>query len=339
MKSCGIAVLCMAILTGLAFFSWYSADALASEPAPPYPIASTAPPKSDTSQDDSTPLPTLKDQKPRDLPGLHNVVAYHDSFYSGGVPEGDAAFATLKAMGITTIISVDGAEPDVAKAKALGIRYIHLPIGYNGFDENRKLELTRATRDALQKGPVYIHCHHGKHRSAGAAGAVAATLGWMTPQEAVERMKVSGTAPNYKGLYTCAANSTELDPKLIDAVPADFPEVSHPASFVKAMVEIDEINDHLKLIEKAGWGVPKDHPDLVPAAEAGRMADLFRISADSTKSKSKPVDFAAALKQDSDRITALEAMLIAQEKDTKKLSDTFKQIQASCKDCHAKYRD
>ncbi|MBL8885770.1 MAG: cytochrome c [Phycisphaerales bacterium] len=283
----------------------------------------------------------MKDERPRDLPGLHNIVAYHEGFYSGGVPEGDAALTLLKAMGIKTIISVDGAEPDVEQAKLVGIRYIHLPIGYNGFDEKRKLELTRATRDALQDGPVYIHCHHGKHRSAGAAGAVAASLGWMTPEEAVERMKVSGTAPNYEGLYACAANATELDPKLIDAVPANFPEVSHPATFVKAMVEIDEINDHLKLIEKAGWQSPADHPDLVPAAEAGRLADLFRISAESTKAKSKPPTFLGALKQDAERIAALEAMLIAQEKykDIKKLSDTFKQVQASCKDCHTKYRD
>lgn len=332
MKVCGSLILFVVALAACSALAWSAADPT-TPPAHAAPVASapTATPKPE--------LPALNDDKPRDLPGLHNIVAYHEGFYSGGVPEDEAAFALLKAMGIKTIISVDGAEPDVAAAKALGIRYIHLPIGYNGFDEQRKLELARATRDAMQSGPVYLHCHHGKHRSAGAAGAIAATLGWMTPQEAVERMKVSGTAPNYKGLYTCAATSTELDPKVIDAVPADFPEVSHPASFVKAMVEIDEINDHLKLIEKAGWSVPKDHPDLVPAAEAGRMADLFRISAESTKSKSKPADFSAALKQDSDRITALEAMLIAQEKDANKLSNTFKQIQASCKDCHAKYRD
>lgn len=330
MKTCGSIILFA--LAACSALAWSATDPT----TPPANATSTVSAPTPASKPE---LPALNDAKPRDFTGLHNVVAYHEGFYSGGVPEDEAAFALLKAMGIKTIISVDGAEPDVAAAKALGIRYIHLPIGYNGFDEQRKLELTRATRDAMQDGPVYLHCHHGKHRSAGAAGTVAASLGWMTPEQAVERMKVSGTAPNYKGLYTCAATSTELDPKLIDAVPADFPEVSHPASFVKAMVEIDEINDRLKLIEKAGWTTPKDHPDLVPAAEAGRMADLFRISADSTKSKSKPADFAAALKQDSDRITALEAMLIAQDKDTRKLSDTFKQIQASCKDCHAKYRD
>ena len=128
-------------------------------------------------------VPTVDDDKPRDLTGLHNVVAYHDGFYSGGVPESNAGFDTLSAMGVRTIISVDGAVPDVDAAKARGIRYIHLPIGYNGFDESRKKELVRATRDAMYVGPVYMHCHHGKHRSAGAAGTVAASLGWAKPEE------------------------------------------------------------------------------------------------------------------------------------------------------------
>ena len=58
--------------------------------------------------------PTMADQKPRDYPGLHNVVAYHDGYYSGSVPEGAEGFDALAGMGIKTIISVDGAEPDVA---------------------------------------------------------------------------------------------------------------------------------------------------------------------------------------------------------------------------------
>src|SRR5262249_27875258 len=143
-----------------------------------------------------------------DYPGIHNAVTYHDGFVSGSVPEGDAGFDTLAAMGVKTIISVDGAEPEVDKARARGIRYIHLPIGYNGFDEQRRLHLSRATRDAMADGPVYIHCHHGKHRSAGAAATIAESLGWLTPQEGVARMKVSGTSPDYKGLYACALSAT-----------------------------------------------------------------------------------------------------------------------------------
>jgi hypothetical protein len=284
-------------------------------------------------------LPTLTDAKPRDYRGLHNVVAFFAGYWSGSVPEGDAGFDTLGEMGVRTIISVDGAEPDLARARARGIRYIHLPIGYNGFDEKRKLELVRATRDALQQGPVYIHCHHGKHRSAGAAGTAVASLGLLTPDEATARMKVSGTALNYKGLYACTANATALDNSVIDAVPAEFPEVSQPATFVKSMIEIDEINDRLKWIEKAGWTVPADHPDLVPAAEAGRMADLFRLASQGDMAQSNPADFAAALAQDADRMQALENLIVEGERDVKKLSDQFRLIQNSCKDCHAAYRD
>jgi len=283
--------------------------------------------------------PTPADSAPRDYPGIHNAVAFHEGFISGSVPEGDAAFHTLDAMGIKTIISVDGAVPDVDAAAAHGIRYIHLPIGYNGFDEQRRLELTRATRDAMRSGPVYIHCHHGKHRSAGAAAAIAAGLGWSTPDASIARMKVSGTAPNYTGLFACAAASTVLGASTIDAVPADFPSVSRPSGFVKGMVEMDEAFDHLKAIENAGWVTPANHPDLVPAAEAGRMADLFRVLAESAYAKAKPAEFNAMLHADNAQAQTLEHLLVAGEKDTAKLSAQLKGLAASCKECHLKYRD
>lgn len=283
--------------------------------------------------------PAITETKPRDYPGIHNAVAYHEGFVSGSVPEGDAGFETLAAMGVKTIISVDGAEPEVDKATARGIRYIHLPIGYNGFDEQRKLELVRATRDAIKDGPVYIHCHHGKHRSAGAAATIATSLGWETPQAGVERMKVSGTAPNYAGLYACASGATVLGANVIDAVPAKFPAVSKPSGYVKGMVEVDEVFEHLKTIEKAGWTVPTDHPDLVPAAEAGRLADLYRVLAESAYAKRKPAAFNDLMIQSNARAQTLEDLLAGGEKDAAKLSAQFKLVGASCKDCHAKYRD
>lgn len=284
-------------------------------------------------------LPTLADEKPRDLPGLHNVVAYHDGYYSGSVPEGDAGFDTLSRMGVKTIISVDGAIPDVERARRRGMRYIHLPIGYNGFDEQRKRELARATRDATKDGPVYIHCHHGKHRSAGAAGTVAVALGWATPDQMVDRMKVSGTSPSYKGLYACTSTATALPANVLDAVPTDFPDVFRPSGFVKAMIEVDEVYEHLKAIEKAGWVVPKDHPDLVPAAEAGRLVDLYRVLVDNERTRNKPADFAAMMAQNVSFASHLEDLLVAEEKDAKKISAQFQLITASCKDCHVKYRD
>lgn len=283
--------------------------------------------------------PALTDDKPRDYPGLHNVVAYHPGFISGGAPEGAAAFDTLAAMGIKTIISVDGAETEVDKARARGMRYIHLPIGYNGFDEPRRLELARAVRDAIKDGPVYIHCHHGKHRSAGAAGSIAVSLGWMTGEQAVARMKVSGTAPNYTGLYACTASAGMISDAALDAVKADFPELARPQGLVKGMLDIDAALDNLKAIEKAGWTAPADHPDLVPASEAGKLMDLLRYLESDEHVKAKPEGFQALLRENTERAGALEEMLASGKPDPARLSAQFKLVAASCKDCHAKHRD
>lgn len=283
--------------------------------------------------------PAVTDEAPQNYPGIHNAVAYHEGFVSGSVPEGDAGFDTLSAMGVKTIISVDGAIPEVERAKAHGIRYIHLPIGYDGFDQERKLQLARATRDAMRDGPVYIHCHHGKHRSAGAAASIAASLGWMTAAEGVERMKVSGTAAGYKGLYACAATSTVLAVNVVDSVPANFPAVWAPSDFVQSMVDIDESMEHLKAIEKAGWSAPADHPDLVPAAEAGRVADLLRLCAGGNDAKRSAGDFAAMMQQGHAQAQALEDLLAAGHADPARASGHFKLLNASCKDCHVKHRD
>jgi len=281
----------------------------------------------------------MADQKPRDYAGLHNVVAYHDGYYSGSVPEGAEGFDSLAGMGIKTIISVDGAVPDVNAAKARGMRYIHLPIGYDGFDNERKLQLVRATRDALKDGPVFVHCHHGKHRSAGAAGTVVASLGWASPDEMVQRMKVSGTAAGYKGLYACTANADVLTEAEINAVPATFPSVQPPKGFVKSMVEIDERVEHLKAIEKAGWKTPADHPDLVPAAEAGRLVDLLRFCAESDRARTHVPGFMEQLRVNSAQAQAIEDELSAAAPETAKLKTKFAELNATCKSCHTTYRD
>ncbi|MEZ6081685.1 MAG: hypothetical protein R3C56_40245 [Pirellulaceae bacterium] len=58
-------------------------------------------------------------------------------------PEGAAAFNELVQLGVKTIITVDGAQPDVATAKQFGLRYVHLPHGYDGIPENRVAELAK----------------------------------------------------------------------------------------------------------------------------------------------------------------------------------------------------
>lgn len=284
-------------------------------------------------------MPAMADLAPREYPGIHNAVAYREAFISGGVPEGDAGFDTLAAMGVTTIISVDGAVPDVERARARGMRYIHLPIGYDGIDEMRTLELIRATRDAMHDGPVYIHCHHGMHRSAGAAAVVAVGLGWMMPEQATERMGISGTSQRYTGLYGCAAAATVISPEVIDQVPPDFPEISWPEDFISGMVGTETAMEHLRAIEEAGWRSPEDHPDLVPAAEAGRLANLLRVLADGDRAREADAQFIGMLLDGSELATTLEQLLAETPADHAALTEQLSRIGSSCTECHARYRD
>lgn len=280
--------------------------------------------------------PTMHDDSPRDYAGLHNVVAFSDSVFSGSVPEGEAGFKTLRDLGVRTVISVDGAVPEVELAGAYGMRYVHLPISYNGIDESRKLEITRALRDLPH--PVYIHCHHGKHRSAAAASVGVVSLGIIDNGQAQTRMKIAGTSPKYTGLYGCVAVAEPVDQAAIDAASNEFPQVHQTTGLVQSMVEIDHIFAHLREIEKAGWTVPANHPDLVPVAEAGRMADLFRNLMEDEEVKSQPADYLQWMKQSSADASALEEALL-ENASRERLSAILAQIDTTCSACHAKYRN
>lgn len=283
----------------------------------------------------TVPPPALTAEKPADYDGLHNVVAYSKDLYSGSAPEGHG-LETLANMGIRTVISVDGAQPDVDEAEALGMRYVHLPIGYDGIDETRKLELIRAYRDL--PGPIYVHCHHGKHRSAGAASAMAVGLGKANNEMALTRMKVSGTAPNYKGLYACATDTHTATDAQISSASDAFPKRWKTTGLVQGMVDVDYAFDNLKAIEKASWSAPKDHPDLVPVAEVGRISHIFREMKDDAEVKKQNAEFHAFLKGSNEAADSLEKGLL-EGASHEELGKRMKALNQSCKDCHVKFRD
>jgi protein tyrosine phosphatase (PTP) superfamily phosphohydrolase (DUF442 family) len=287
-----------------------------------------------------TPAPTTS-AAPASAPAehasvLHNVHAIDPQLISGALPEGDAAFAELASMGVKTIISVDGAAPDVERAAAHGLRYVHIPITYAEVTEEETVEIARAIRDL--PGPIYVHCHHGKHRSPAAAAAAAVALGRISADDGVSFMKTCGTAPNYVGLYASVAAMAPVGGSRIDGAPHDFPAVRTPQGIVGAMVDADTVFDHLKDISAAGWTVPADHPDLVPAAEAGRLVDLLRVSGEDPRARAHGAGFDALLAHAVEVATELETGIVAGAPKSQ-LDAAFAKVQASCKDCHAKHRD
>lgn len=282
-------------------------------------------------------LPVLGANTPANYPGLHNVVAFAPQVYSGSVPEGHAGFQTLRSLGFRTIVSVDGQLPDVESAEGLGLQYVHLPVGYNGFNQQRRLELARVLRDLPR--PIYVHCHHGKHRSAAAAGAALVTLGESSNAQALAHMKVSGTSPAYVGLFACVRDAQPAPSVLIDAAPNDFPSRWQTTDMVQRMVEIDDAFDRLKAIQAAGWKTPSDHPDLVPIAEAGRLADLFRTTPHVDEANPYPAGFLSELDLATNAAQRLEDVLAHNPSTNALLDAQMKSLGASCLSCHRAFRD
>ncbi|MFM9958896.1 MAG: cytochrome c [Phycisphaerales bacterium] len=267
---------------------------------------------------------------------LHNLHTITPGLISGSGPQSPAALDELRAMGVRTIISVDGAAPDADGAQARGMRYVHIPTTYATITDGQRLEIARAVRDL--PGPIYLHCHHGKHRGPAVAAAAAVTLGRLTNDEAVTLMKRAGTSPSYSGLYRCVQETRPASIAALDAAPADFPSVRRPAGLVAAMVEIDAAFENLGLIRKNNWRTPAEHPDLVPAAEAGRLADHLRTSVETAEATAFGADFIHLMRESSTRASELERGFVAGAR-AEALDAAWGAVEASCKACHTAYRD
>ena len=107
-------------------------------------------------------------------PSLRNLLQITDAIYCGGEPHTEEAVADLSHLGIETVVSVDGTQPDVETAREYSLRYLHILIGYKGIEMKARLSVVRLVRDA--KRPFYIHCHRGP--AVAAAASVAAGEGW-----------------------------------------------------------------------------------------------------------------------------------------------------------------
>jgi protein tyrosine phosphatase (PTP) superfamily phosphohydrolase (DUF442 family) len=265
------------------------------------------------------------------------VLVAGQGLFSGPSPVEAHDFAELKSLGVKTIISVDGARPEIELAKAEGMRYVHIPVGYHGVSREQTLAIARAIKDL--PGPVYVHCHHGKHRGPTAVATAAIALGRINTEQALAFMKIAQTAPSYTGLWQCAREMSVVELSELESAPAEFPEVAPVGDMVTAMVEVDERAEHLKLVEKAAWGVPPEHPDLVPVAEAARLVDLYRSLAELEATKTRHAELPALFEKAAAEAKALETLLEGPSVDATKASAAYKAVAQSCKDCHKAHRD
>ena len=280
------------------------------------------------------PLP-IGATSPAELPGLHNVFRLSEKLYSGAQPEGEAGFRSLQRLGIRTVLSVDGARPDVEAARRHGMRTVHLPFGYDGCPLPTANRIVRAVRDL--PGPIYVHCHHGKHRGPTAAAFPRIALDGLSPEAAVREMERAGTGKEYLGLYNDVRAYRPPTPAELDRLPADFPEVAPTPPLTEAMVQIEHRFDGLTQCRKAGWQSPPNHPDLTPAHEALQLRELFAEMRRTPAVQQRPEPFGLWAREAEEHVAALEAALRAGQ--SARADEWLARVAAGCATCHARYRN
>ena len=276
-------------------------------------------------------LTAAPQETPTELPGLHNLNRASETVFLGSEPHGEEAFASLSQLGIGTIISVDGAIPNVERAKRYGIRCIHIPFGYDGIPGDAASSLARVAREITS--PMYVHCHHGRHRGPAAAAIVCMAGGSMDHMQAVQLMARAGTSKDYTGLWRDVMSFSPPDPH--DKFP-ELVEVAEVDSVTAAMARLDRSFDNLKLAAASEWITPDNHPDLVPSSEALLVQEgLHETSRLLTSHHDE--QFREWLNETESLAAALCAALKA--KDAAIASVRLKAVERACSRCHLEYRD
>ena len=277
-----------------------------------------------------------------DPPGVHNLYLLGTNVYSGSTPEGDAGFEALARFGVKTIISVDGAKPEADRARKFGLRYVHLPHGYNGIATNIQLQLAKVALEL--DGPFYVHCHHGQHRGPTAAAIICMTKDSWDTAQAEQWLKAAGTATNYSGLYETVRKFKKPTREQVKAFRAELAEVAQVSGLVDSMVQIDNTWENLKAIRAAKYQTPKDHPDLQPSNEAVILWEHYREAQRLLEAKHHGADLIQRLKSAEYAAKAAEQLLrdfaANPTADLRtRLNASFDAMGKSCASCHKAHRN
>lgn len=262
---------------------------------------------------------------------LQNVIQVSDTVLSGGEPHNEEAFAELEKRGIKTIVSVDGTRPHVDLAKKHGLQYVHIPIGYDGIKPNAGGALARVAKE--KKGPIYVHCHHGKHRGPAAAAVVCMALKQLTAEQALHYLEQAGTSTDYAGLWRDVENYQPPQPG------AELPqlvEVAQVESMAAVMAAVSRHFDLLELCDENNWKAPAKHPDVVSAQEVLQIQEQLRES-NRLLGDNYDEQFRTWLGESEAAAKKMGEALKADDKAA--VAAHFQALGQSCKQCHAAYRN
>ena len=110
--------------------------------------------------------------------GISNFGKMDDKFYRGGRP-GGKDFATLKALGINTIIDLtDNSSGEQAQAEAAGLKYVNIAIPDKSYPTDEAVAQFIKTANDPATGVFYVHCAGGRHRTGDMGAVYRFAQGW-----------------------------------------------------------------------------------------------------------------------------------------------------------------
>jgi protein tyrosine phosphatase (PTP) superfamily phosphohydrolase (DUF442 family) len=284
---------------------------------------------------------------PTELPGLHHVYRLSDQIISGAEPVGVESFEELRAMGVKTILSVDGKVPDHEKAAEYGLRYVHVPIQYSGITDDELAKISKTFREL--DGPFYVHCFHGKHRGPAAAAVGRVVLDGVPRDQAIAEMRQwCATSSKYEGLYKTVAVAHIPSTAQTKTYEFEFEPAHQFTGMRSGMIAMPRTWDKIKELKKNDWRVDPEHPDIVPLQEAMQLHQLYTSLSQLDEMKSYADDFRRWMEQGRAGSERLQRALsnCSQEEDSFAAGDwraealeAYEAIADSCSSCHAVYRD
>jgi protein tyrosine phosphatase (PTP) superfamily phosphohydrolase (DUF442 family) len=261
-------------------------------------------------------------EDPAPVPGIQNLKQVTPTILCGSQPESPASFEALARRGIKVIISVDGAQPLFEEAHKHGLRYVHVPIGYGKIGPQQRADLVEAVKTA--GGPVFMHCHHGKHRGPAAAGYCGMAAGDLTRDQGLQLLSEAGTRKDYTGLWEAIQ---KFEPPQVPA--GKLVEVAAVEPIVASMVRIENHWSGLEKSLQAGEAPNADaRRELLLLAEEFRELPRRHVTQDE--------DLKKQMQQAQE---ATESLLKAAESGAAaEIKTAASRVLQRCADCHASHR-
>lgn len=259
------------------------------------------------------------------MPEVYEQVNGGLSYGSG--PRSASDLRGLYDRGVRVVVSVDAALPMVEEARAIGIRMIHIPTRYSGIDDEALAALKRVSMEV--KEPLFLHCHHGKHRGPTATAIMGMFRNELSLEEALRLMSKAGTGKEYVGLWKAvrdfeSRSSISASPELYERQPAD--------QVAGQMLIADE---SMEMLQKLAVS-KSSHDDIEGIAH--QIVLLREAIAESRRfSDPEQADLMEQFTKSEDLIRRLGR---AAAKPTEAaFSDTLQSLGTSCKDCHRDHRN